>query len=93
MKIVLAGAGAFFQYICDNGAYIARYDDLVNGKEEKIDVSKIDVSKIDVSTNGIELRDREFFVAIREKREPIACLARGLPCYRILQRLDRQIST
>ncbi len=88
MKIVLAGAGAFFQYICDNGAYIARYDDLVNGKEEKIDVSKIDVS-----TNGIELRDREFFVAIREKREPIACLARGLPCYRILQRLDRQIST
>ena len=54
--------GTFFRYICDNGTYIARYDDLVNGKEEKIDVSKVDVSM-----NGIELQDREFFAAIDEK--------------------------
>ena len=55
--------GTFFRYICDNGTYIARYDDLVNGKEEAIDVSKVDVSM-----NGIELQDREFFAAIREGR-------------------------
>ncbi len=54
--------GTFFRYICDNGTYIARYDDLVNGKEEKIDVSKVDVSM-----NGIELQDREFFAAIRRE--------------------------
>ena len=33
--------GTFFRYIGDTGTYIARYDDLVNGKEEKIDVSKV----------------------------------------------------
>src|ERR1044071_2656799 len=59
--------GTFFRYICDNGTYIARYDDLVDGKE-----NKIDVSKVDVSMNGIELQDREFIAAIREKREPNA---------------------
>ncbi|MFP5472996.1 MAG: Gfo/Idh/MocA family oxidoreductase, partial [Gammaproteobacteria bacterium] len=42
--------GTFFRYIGDTGTYIARYDDLVNGKEEKIDVSQVDVSM-----NGIEL--------------------------------------
>ncbi|HEY0648781.1 Gfo/Idh/MocA family oxidoreductase, partial [Phenylobacterium sp.] len=52
--------GTFFRYICDNGTYIARYDDLVDGKEQPIDVSKVDVSM-----NGIELQDREFFAAIR----------------------------
>lgn len=53
--------GTFFRHICDNGTYIARYDDLVDGKDQKIDVSKVDVSM-----NGIELQDREFFAAIRE---------------------------
>ena len=69
--------GTFFRYICDNGTYIARYDDLFDGKEEKIDVSKVDVSM-----NGIELQDREFFAAIREGREPNASVAQVLPCYR-----------
>jgi 2-hydroxy-4-carboxymuconate semialdehyde hemiacetal dehydrogenase len=79
--------GTFFRYICDNGTYIARYDDLVNGKEEKIDVSKVDVSM-----NGIELQDREFFAAIRDKREPNASVAQVLPCYRTLAALDRQLT-
>src|SRR6476646_7854603 len=57
--------GTFFRYICDNGTYIARYDELFNGKNEQIDVSKVDVSM-----NGIELQDREFFAAIKEGREP-----------------------
>ena len=80
--------GTFFRYICDNGTFIARYDDLVNGKEEKIDVSKVDVSM-----NGIELQDREFFSAIREGREPNASVAQVLPCYRILDRLEQQLKT
>jgi 2-hydroxy-4-carboxymuconate semialdehyde hemiacetal dehydrogenase len=75
--------GTFFRYICDNGTYIARYDDLFNGKEEKIDVSKIDVSM-----NGIELQDREFFAAIRDQREPNASVAQVLPCYRTLHELE-----
>jgi 2-hydroxy-4-carboxymuconate semialdehyde hemiacetal dehydrogenase len=79
--------GTFFRYICDNGTYIARYDDLVDGKE-----TKIDVSKVDVSMNGIELQDREFFAAIREGREPNASVAQVLPCYRTLDRLERQLA-
>ena len=78
--------GTFFRYIGDNGTYIARYDDLVNGKEEKIDVSQVDVSM-----NGIELQDREFIAAIREGREPNASVARVLPCYRVLHRLEQQL--
>jgi len=79
--------GTFFRYIGDTGTYIARYDDLYNGKDEKIDVSKVDVSM-----NGIELQDREFFAAIREGREPNASVAQVLPCYRTLDRLERQLA-
>jgi len=79
--------GTFFRYIGDTGTYIARYDDLVDGKEEKIDVSKVDVSM-----NGIELQDREFFSAIREGREPNASVAQVLPCYQVLHDLDRQLA-
>ena len=78
--------GTFFRYIGDSGTYIARYDDLVNGKDEKIDVSKVDVSM-----NGIELQDREFFAAIREGREPNASVAQVLPCYRTLDKLEKQL--
>jgi len=80
--------GTFFRYICDNGTYIARYDELVDGKEHKIDVSHVDVS-----TNGIELQDREFFAAIRERREPNASVAQVLPCYRTLADLERELTT
>jgi 2-hydroxy-4-carboxymuconate semialdehyde hemiacetal dehydrogenase len=79
--------GTFFRYICDNGTWIARYDDLVTGKDEKIDVSKVDVSM-----NGIELQDREFFTAIRDKREPNASVAQVLPCYKVLHDLDQQLA-
>jgi 2-hydroxy-4-carboxymuconate semialdehyde hemiacetal dehydrogenase len=78
--------GTFFRYICDNGTYIARYDDLVTGKDEKIDVSAVDVSM-----NGIELQDREFIAAIREQREPNASVAQVLACYRVLHRLEEQL--
>jgi len=73
--------GTIFRYICDNGTYICYYDDLMDG-----DNNKIDVSKVDVSMNGIELQDREFFAAIKEKREPNASIAQ---CHTAMQTLDR----
>jgi 2-hydroxy-4-carboxymuconate semialdehyde hemiacetal dehydrogenase len=78
--------GTFFRYIGDTATYIARYDDLYNGKEEKIDVSQVDVSM-----NGIELQDREFFAAIKEGREPNASVAKVLPCYQVLHQLEQQL--
>lgn len=77
--------GTFFRYIGDTATYIARYDDLVNGREEPVDVSKVAVSM-----NGIELQDREFIAAIREGREPNASVAQVLPCYRVLDELEKQ---
>jgi len=79
--------GTFFRYICDNGTYIARYDDLVDGYE-----NTIDVSKVDVSMNGIELQDREFFASIREGREPNSSVAQVLDCYRVLHEIEQQFS-
>ena len=78
--------GTFFRYIGDSATYIARYDDLFTGKEEKIDVSKVDVSM-----NGIELQDREFLAAIREGREPNSSVAQVLPCYQTLHALEQQL--
>jgi 2-hydroxy-4-carboxymuconate semialdehyde hemiacetal dehydrogenase len=78
--------GTFFRYIGDTGTYIARYDELIDGKEQKIDVSHVDVS-----LNGIELQDREFFSAIAQEREPNASVAQVLPCYRTLAQLEQQL--
>jgi 2-hydroxy-4-carboxymuconate semialdehyde hemiacetal dehydrogenase len=79
--------GTFFRYIGDTGTYIARYDDLFNGKDEQIDVSQVAVSM-----NGIELQDREFFAAIRDGRQPNSSLAQVLPCYQVLHRLEQQLN-
>ena len=76
--------GTFFRYICDNGTYIARYDDLLDGDEKPVDVTKVDVSM-----NGIELQDREFFAAIRERREPNASVGQALAAMRTLDRLEK----
>ena len=78
--------GTYFRYIGDTGTYLARYDDLYNGKDQKIDVSQVAVSM-----NGIELQDREFFSAIREGREPNASVAQVLPCYQVLHNLEQQL--
>jgi 2-hydroxy-4-carboxymuconate semialdehyde hemiacetal dehydrogenase len=78
--------GTFFRYICDNGTYIARYDELLDGKN-----NPIDVSKVDVSMNGIELQDREFVAAIEEKREPNASVAQALPAMLTLGKLEQQL--
>ncbi len=78
--------GTFFRYICDNGTYIARYDDLLDGNQKAIDVSKVDVSM-----NGIELQDREFFSAIREGREPNSSVQQVLPAMRTLDRIEQDL--
>jgi 2-hydroxy-4-carboxymuconate semialdehyde hemiacetal dehydrogenase len=78
--------GTFFRYIGDTATYLARYDDLFNGKDEKIDVSKVDVSM-----NGIELQDREFFAAIKEGRQPNSSVASVLACYQVLHDLEQQL--
>ncbi len=78
--------GTYFRYIGDTGTYLARYDDLFTGQEEKIDVSQVAVSM-----NGIELQDREFFAAIKESRQPNSSVASVLDCYRVLHDLEQQL--
>jgi 2-hydroxy-4-carboxymuconate semialdehyde hemiacetal dehydrogenase len=78
--------GTYFRYICDNGTYIARYDDLFTGNDEQIDVSRVAVSM-----DGIELQDREFIRAIREDNEPNSSIASVLHCYEVLSRLQLQL--
>jgi 2-hydroxy-4-carboxymuconate semialdehyde hemiacetal dehydrogenase len=79
--------GTYFRYIGDTATYLARYDDLFTGKEEKIDVSQVAVSM-----NGIELQDREFFAAIKEGREPNSSVASVFACYQVLHQLEQQLN-
>ena len=80
--------GTFFRYIGDTGTYIARYDDLITGRDEVIDVSQVDVSM-----NGIELQDREFIAAIDESREPNSSVRQVMCCYEWLHKLEQQLAS
>jgi 2-hydroxy-4-carboxymuconate semialdehyde hemiacetal dehydrogenase len=80
--------GTLFRYICDNGTYVARYDDLEDG-----DGNKIDLSQVDVSMNGIELQDREFIAAIQEKREPNASVAQCFTAMQVLDRIEKFLNS
>jgi len=80
--------GTFFRYVCDNGTYVARYDDLVDGYE-----NPIDVSGVDVSMNGIELQDREFLAAVTDGREPNSSVHQVLDCYRVLHLVEEQLQS
>ena len=80
-----APLGNFCRYIGENGTDMARYDDLVDGRD-----NPIDLSQVAVSMNGIEL-DREFIDAIRKGREPNSSVAQVLPCYRVLDALEHQL--
>ena len=79
--------GSTFRYICNNGTYVARYDDLTDGKG-----ASVDVSKVACSINGVELQDREFISAIEEGREPNASVRSVLGCYELLGALERQLN-
>lgn len=78
--------GTFFRYIGDTGTYLARYDELTNGRDEPIDVSAVAISM-----DGIELQDREFVAAIEQGREPNASVHQVLECYRVLEDLSSQL--
>lgn len=76
--------GTFFRYICDNGTYLARYDDLYDGNE-----NQIDLTGVAVSNNGIELIDREFIAAIEERREPNGSAQQVLAAMETLDMIER----
>jgi len=78
--------GTFFRYICDNGTYLARYDDLYDGNN-----NKTDLSGVAVSMNGIELQDREFIAAVREGREPNASVTQCLTAMQTLDQIERAL--
>ena len=80
--------GTFFRYICDNGTYLARYDDLFDGRE-----NQIDLSDVAVSNNGIELIDREFIAAIKEGREPNGSVHDTLDAMRTLDRIEKSFGS
>ena len=79
--------GTYFRYICDNGTYLARYDDLFDGRDKQIDVSDVDVSM-----NGIELIDREFIAAISESREPNGSLRQCLPAMQVMHEIEQKMT-
>lgn len=78
--------GTYFRYICDNGTFVARYDDLLTGHNEQIDVTSVAVS-----SDGIELQDREFVRALRDGGEPNASIRSVMGCYRVLGALQEQL--
>lgn len=78
--------GTFFRYICDEGTFIARYDDLYDGYD-----NQIDLSGVTVSNNGIELIDREFFEAIKTGKEPNSSVAQCLSAMETLHRIEEQL--
>jgi 2-hydroxy-4-carboxymuconate semialdehyde hemiacetal dehydrogenase len=83
-----AQQGSFFRYIGDSGTYKAYYDDLSDGKD-----NVIDLTKVDVSMNGIELEDREFFAAIKDKRQPKSSVKDCLEAMRTLDRLEKVMNS
>ena len=79
--------GTFFRYICDNGTYLARYDDLFDGNN-----NQIDLSNVAVSNNGIELIDREFISAIKEGRRPNGCVTEAISAMETLDKIERDLN-
>jgi 2-hydroxy-4-carboxymuconate semialdehyde hemiacetal dehydrogenase len=57
---------------------------MFDGKE-----NKVDLSRVAVSMNGIELQDREFVAAIKERREPKSSVQQVFPAMQTLDRLER----
>ncbi|WP_419865323.1 Gfo/Idh/MocA family oxidoreductase [Candidatus Poriferisodalis sp.] len=78
--------GTFFRYICDNGTYIARYDDLVDGYD-----NPVDLTGVAISNDGIELQDREFISAIAEGREPNASVNQALGAMETIDMLEKTL--
>ncbi|MBU3002952.1 Gfo/Idh/MocA family oxidoreductase [Paraglaciecola arctica] len=78
--------GTFFRYICDEGTFTARYDDLFNSTD-----NPIDLSQVAISSNGIELIDREFIQAISSGCEPNSSLQQCLGAMETLHKLEQSL--
>ncbi len=77
--------GTTFRYVCDEGTYVAHYDDLVDGHGNPVDLAEVTG---DGAADGIEEQDREFVAAVTGGREPESSVARGLDTMRVLHELD-----
>jgi 2-hydroxy-4-carboxymuconate semialdehyde hemiacetal dehydrogenase len=78
--------GSAFRYICDKGTYVARYDALFDGAG-----APIEVSPPGAHADGVELQDREFITAIRDRREPIASVRQVLAAYETLNSIEKSL--
>jgi 2-hydroxy-4-carboxymuconate semialdehyde hemiacetal dehydrogenase len=84
--------GTFFRYIGDTGTYVARYDDLVDGYDEPVDLAGVPaVVAAGGSLDGIELQDREFVAAVADGRTPQAAVASCLPAMQTLDRIGHAL--
>jgi 2-hydroxy-4-carboxymuconate semialdehyde hemiacetal dehydrogenase len=79
--------GTTFRYVCDNGTYVAHYDELTDGYGQHVDLSAVPGP-----TDGIERQDREFFEAVAQGREPHSSVRDGLPAMRTLDRLAQALA-
>ncbi|XPF94802.1 Gfo/Idh/MocA family oxidoreductase [Colwellia sp. RE-S-Sl-9] len=78
--------GTKFRYICDNGTYIAHYDQLFDGSGKEIDLGDLALLG-----DGVELIDREFINAIKTGKEPNASLVQCLKAMHTLDKLQKVI--
>lgn len=75
--------GSWFRYICEEGTFKVRYNDMTNGWDKPFEYDWKGVSN-----NGIELQDREFFEAIKEGREPNASVHQCFETMEYLHKLE-----
>ncbi len=78
--------GTQFRYICEEGTFVAYYDDLVDGHGAPMVMDSMREQPV-----GLEAQNKEFFSAIRAGRQPEASVASVLDCYRTLDRIERAL--
>ncbi len=75
--------GSWFRYICEEGTFKVRYNDMTDGWDKPYEYDWDGASD-----NGIELQDREFFNAILDEREPNASASQCLDIMEILHKME-----
>jgi 2-hydroxy-4-carboxymuconate semialdehyde hemiacetal dehydrogenase len=78
--------GSTFRYICEEGTFIARYDELASSADAPVDLDEAGPA------TGMAAQDREFFDAINENREPNSSVSQCLPTMVTLDRLQTQMN-
>jgi 2-hydroxy-4-carboxymuconate semialdehyde hemiacetal dehydrogenase len=75
--------GSWFRYICEEGTFKVRYNEMTDGWD-----NPVNYDWKGVSDDGIELQDREFFEAITEKRAPRSSVEDCFNTMEILHKLE-----